>query len=102
VTPEGHAYHDHRKHCLLCPRGGDCPEADRLYKAWEERLRASPSIKAPGLAASAGAQAKVGKAAIPYQFSSEDGREFEVLWSADDQPVSMIFQGRIFKLVEEE
>lgn len=102
MTPEAEAYHSHKRSCVACSFGGDCSKADALYKAWEERLRTSPSIKAPGMAARAGAHAAIGRAAIPYQFSSDDGREFEVLWDADDQPVSMIFQGRTFKLVEEE
>lgn len=102
MTPEAEAYHSHRRGCVLCRRGKDCSSADGLYKAWEERLRQSPSIKAPGMAARTGDQQLIGQAAIPYQFSSDDGREFEVLWSSDDEPVSMIFQGRTFKLVEEE
>lgn len=86
---------------MSCRTGEDCSKADGLYHAWEERLRQSPSIKAPGMAALAGEQRRIGKAAIPYQFSSDDGREFEVLWGADEEPVAMIFQGRTFKLVEE-
>lgn len=101
MTPEGNAYHTHRRGCLLCRRGGDCSTANDLYAAWEERLRNSPSIKAPGMAALAGEQRRIGKAAIPYQFKSGDGRNFEVLWDADDEPVAMVFDGRTFKLVEE-
>lgn len=75
-------YLNHTANCPGCRRGLDCPIGNRLYNAWKHAKDMYPLVK--------------------MSEQHTDPLRIEVLWDAEDQPTAVVWNGRTFKLVEEE